>query len=65
MNKCKGICHRVKIPWKQSNYENCKRCVLCNTWFLRDGKNRCPCCSIILRGSKRAKGKLELKRIEA
>jgi len=65
MNKCKGICNRVKIPWKMSNYENCKRCNLCNVWFLRDGKNRCPCCSIILRGSKRAKGKLELRRIEA
>jgi len=64
MNSCKGICKRDSIPWKKSTYEFCKRCNLCNTFFLRDGRNRCPCCGVILRGSKRAKGKVELKRME-
>ena len=65
MNKCKGICHRTKIPYKQSTYEFCKRCNLCSTWYLKEVGNRCPCCSVILRINKRAKGKLELRRIEA
>jgi hypothetical protein len=64
MNSCKNICDRKTIPWKMSNYKNCKRCNLCKTWFLRDGRSRCLCCGVILRGSKRAKGKLELKRME-
>ena len=64
MNRCKGICKRESIPWKKSTYEFCKRCNLCNTFFLRNGMNRCPCCGVILRGSKRAKGKVELKRME-
>ena len=64
MNSCKNLCKREAIPFKMSNYKNCKRCNLCSTWFLRDGRSRCLCCGVILRGSKRAKGKLELKRME-
>ena len=66
MNRCNNICSRVKIPYKHSNYEHCKRCTKCGVWFLRETVGiRCPCCSVVLRVGKRSKmGNNTLKRIE-
>ena len=63
MNSCKGICKREPIPTNKSKYEHCKRCNLCKAWFLRDGRSRCICCGVILRGSKRSKINVDLKRM--
>ncbi len=66
MNKCKGICNRETvpvIPRGKARYEFCKRCNLCNKWFIRDGRNRCICCSSILRRSKRSGVKEDIKRM--
>ena len=67
MNRCKGVCHRNKIPYKRSTYEYCKRCTKCSVWFMKDSVGlSCPCCSVVLRVGKRSNmGNYKLKRIEA